>query len=126
MSNVAIDDMAREIMKGLEEYSDLATDAMKKVIQQTATAVTAEIKSTAPVDTGKYASSWRSKKTSETSSTVEYIVHSPTRYQLAHLLEHGHAKRNGGRTKAIPHIAPAEEHGLIQLEKDIQEALGKG
>ena len=52
-------------------------------------------------------------------------VHSPTRYMLAHLLEKGHAKRNGGRTRAIPHIAPAEQAGVQQLESLIRKALGK-
>ncbi len=52
-------------------------------------------------------------------------MYSPTRYMLAHLLENGHAKRGGGRVKAIPHIAPAEEKGEEQLIKDIESALGK-
>ena len=44
---------------------------------------------------------------------------------LAHLLENGHAKRGGGRVRAIPHIAPAEQMGIEQLESDITKALGR-
>jgi hypothetical protein len=50
-------------------------------------------------------------------------VHSKNRYQIAHLLEHGHAKRGGGRVAAIPHIAPAEQHGEEMLESLIEKAL---
>ena len=82
-----------------------------------------DINSSAPVRTGKYARSWRAKTTKETSQSLEVTVYSPTRYMLAHLLEHGHAKRNGGRVRAIPHIAPAEEHGEEELLQDIENAL---
>ena len=51
-------------------------------------------------------------------------MYSPKKYQLAHLLEKGHAKRGGGRTKAMPHIAPAEENAVKELENDIKKALG--
>ena len=66
------------------------------------------------------------KKTKESSRALEVTVYSPSRYMLAHLLEHGHAKRGGGRTRAFPHIAPAEEVGEKQLEADIIRGLSNG
>ena len=82
-----------------------------------------EISANAPKDTGKYAKSWATKKTGENSHSLEMTVHSKNRYQLAHLLEKGHAKRGGGRVPGKPHIAPAEENGVQLFEKLIEEAL---
>ena len=119
----SIDDMASEVMKGLNEYAELADVSMKKAVRKTATAVKNEISANAPKKSGRYRKSWTAKKTKENSHTLEMTVHSKDRYQIAHLLEHGHAKRNGGRVEGIPHIAPAEEHGEEMLESLIEEAL---
>ena len=114
----SIDAMADEIMKGLTEYADLADTAMKKAVRKSATQVKNEISANAPKDNGKY-----TKKTGENSHSLEMTVHSKNRYQLAHLLEKGHAKRGGGRVSGKPHIAPAEENGVQLLEHLIEEAL---
>ena len=119
----SIDDMAVEIMKGLTEYADLADTEMKKAVKKTATSVKKEISANAPKKTGAYAKSWSTKKTKENSHSLEMTVHSKNRYQLAHLLEKGHAKRSGGRVAGKPHIAPAEENGIQLLENLIEEAL---
>ena len=120
---VRIDQLADEIMKGLKEYADLATDEMKAAVKEAGKLAKEEIAETAPKDTGKYAKSWTSKVTAESSDNIKVTVYSPKKYQLAHLLEHGHAKRGGGRTKARPHIAPAEEKAEKKLEEDIRRAL---
>ena len=73
--------------------------------------------------TGRYAKSWKVKTTAESSQSLEQTVYSPNRYMLSHLLEKGHAKRGGGRVRAIPHIAPAEEMGIEMLEGLIEKAL---
>ena len=123
---IKIDQLADTVMKGLQEYAKLATDDLKTDVQKAAKTVQTQIKDTAPRKTGRYAKSWTSKKTKETSDSIEYTVHSKNRYMLTHLLENGHAKRGGGRVRAIPHIAPAEAAGAEQLVRDLERDLRKG
>ena len=125
-SKVTISDMSSEIMRQLNEYAELATEDMKTAVQNAGKTVQKEIKNTAPKATGAYQKSWSVKKTNESSRSFQVTVHSRTRYQLAHLLEHGHAKRGGGRVAARPHIAEAEEKGIQQLEEEIERCLKHG
>ena len=120
---VKIDQMAHVIMEGLQEYADLATEDLKKAVKTAGDEATKDIQNNAPVKTGAYKKSWTVKTTKETSNAMEVVVHSKNRYQLAHLLEFGHAKRSGGRTKAIPHIAPAEQRAAEILEREVEAAL---
>ena len=121
---VSIDNMATAIMEGLTEYADLATDELKAAVRKAGTNVKKDIQANAPKRTGAYSKSWTVKTTKETSNSLELTVYSPKKYQLAHLLEFGHAKRGGGRTKAQPHIQPAEESAIKELESTIQRSLG--
>ena len=123
---VDIGHLADAVMEGLQEYADLATQDMKTAVKKAGSTVKKEIYANAPERTGKYAKSWRTKTTKESANTLEVTVYSPSRYMIAHLLEHGHAKRGGGRVSARPHIAPAEEKGVEQLEKDIERSLKNG
>ena len=118
-----IDQMAHVIMEGLQEYADLATEDMKAAVKKAGNKAKREVQAGAPAKTGKYKKSWAVKTTKENANAMEVTVHSKNRYQLAHLLEFGHAKRGGGRTRAFPHIAPAEEAAAELLEKEVEAAL---
>ena len=122
-STVEIGGLADAVMQSLREYDDLSKDAIKKAVRKSARQVKSDIQSNAPERTGAYAKSWGVKKERENSQLLSLIVHSRNRYQLAHLLEFGHAKRGGGRTRAFPHIAPAEEHGKEMLVEEIERSL---
>ena len=121
--SVKIDQMTDAILEGLNEYVDLATDELKKAVKKAGQTVKKDINASAPVRTGKYSKSWRTRTQSDTANSISVVVYSPDKYMLAHLLEFGHAKRGGGRTRAFPHLAPAEKHGIQEMEEQIMRAL---
>ena len=125
-TKVSIDQMASVIMDGLKEYADLATDDLKAAVKKTGNEVRKQIQSTAPKASSKYSKSWSVKTTKESSNGMEVTVYSRNRYQLAHLLEFGHAKRGGGRVAARPHIAAAEQAGIESFEQAIERSLRNG
>lgn len=119
-----IDNLAKTIMEGLQEYADVASADVKTAVRKAGKSVKADIAANAPKRTGAYSKSWTVKTQKETANSLEVVVHSKNRYQLAHLLEHGHAKRGGGRVAGKPHIAPAEEKAIKELEEEITKKLG--
>ena len=123
---VSIDEMDSAILDELEKYAELASDDSKAAVKETAASVRKDIQAGAPVDTGKYKKSWSVKNVHEDSESIDLVVHSRNRYQIAHLLEHGHAKRGGGRVAAKPHIAAAEQRGNEKLVTTIEQKLKGG
>ena len=58
--------------------------------------------------TGKYAEGWTSRFETERFS-AQGIIYNKDVPGLPHLLEHGHAKRGGGRVPGREHVAPVEQ-----------------
>lgn len=123
---IAISQLSTAVMEELEEYADLAAEDMKSAVKKAAATVRKDIEASAPKDTGDYAKSWAVKTTKESSNAMQVTVHSRNRYQLAHLLEYGHAKRGGGQVAARSHIVDAEKAGIEQLEREIERSLTNG
>ena len=112
------------VMDILTEYSEDVSKAASEAIAEVARESVKKLKQTSP-GKGKYSKGWTSK-VEKTAVSVEAVVYGKTgTYQLAHLLEHGHAKRGGGRVGAIVHIKPVEEWAISEVEKRIREKVGR-
>lgn len=108
------------ISKILEEYHNEIDKDVGKAIDKVAKAGVKELKANSRTSfkgTGKYAKGWTSKK------EKDRILHTTIIYNktpgLPHLLEHGHAKRGGGRVDGREHIAPVEKEVIEQFEKEL-------
>ena len=92
-------------------------DAVKKLVKLT--------RSTAPEGARKQfrrnIASKILKKDKNGSTYVWYVK--PPDHRLTHLLVHGHATRDGGRTKASPFLQNALETVLPEYEKAVKEAV---
>jgi hypothetical protein len=86
-------------------------------------------KATAPVGKRKkhYRDSIKSKKTNESDRNITYTwyVNGPD-YRLSHLLEDGHALRNGGRVEGTHFIQKATDPILEQYLKAVEEVIKNG
>ena len=120
-----VSELSKAVCDELTQLQKTSTQAVKQAARETASDVRDDIKAGAPHGkSGRYAGSWRTRMTEETMTSITYTVHAgPDGYRLAHLLEFGHAKRGGGRTKMIPHIKPAEERGIEEFESKIRSKL---
>lgn len=105
---VDINDLAATIAGYLDEFKQTTDENILEACKETRDSVLPELKANSPKNTGKYAKAWYS--TIEKFGSRTEIILRNRQYRLVHLLEFGHAKRNGGRTKPQPHVEPAQTH----------------
>lgn len=117
---ISVDQLAAEINEMMAAYSEQVTADTKEAVKEVAKTCRKEIVAHAPVRTGSYKKSWKAEVDVETSASLKFVVYSKNRYQLAHLLEKGHVLRNGGRSRAFPHIEPAQENAEKELLRKIK------
>lgn len=128
MSKITIDGLADAINEELKLYKSDVNDKVKASVRKNMRAMVQETKAQRfKQDTGDYRKAIASKTISNTVNevTMMWYVKSP-HYRLSHLLEYGHATRNGGRTIAYGFIGKAEKTAVTNFEKDIMEALKNG
>lgn len=97
----------------LKEYGDEVFKTIDEALPKVSKEAVQKLRQTSPRGrTGDYAKGWRWQRVKgERGRFVSAVIsgRSPT-YRLAHLLEHGHARRGGGRqVPGIEHIRPVEE-----------------
>ena len=68
---IQIDQLAEAVNEQLEEYNKLSMEVVKAAVTKAGNAVKKDIGANAPSKTGRYAKSWRTKKTKESSTALE-------------------------------------------------------
>lgn len=109
-----------ELQKYTKNVDKVVEDTIKKVAKQT----TKDLKKASPKRTGKYAKGW-TQKVENDGFTVSSVIYGKTAatWAVAHLLEHGHAKRGGGRVAPVPHIQEVQDKAVEDAIKMIREGL---
>lgn len=124
---VNINNFADAIITEMAKYKDICNEDIKEAVNETTQEIKKELKSASGLtEWTDYNKGWTSKALIKNSNVTKNVIYNKTHYQLTHLLEKGHAKVNGGRTRAFPHIAPAEENAGELLEAKIKAKLTKG
>ncbi|HHY42568.1 MAG TPA: HK97 gp10 family phage protein [Thermoanaerobacterales bacterium] len=127
MANIKIDQLAAEIAKELSKYSQEVVEKVNISSEKVGKAAVKQLRQTSPKKTGKYAKSWTMVTEKEFGQPHKRIIHAKApHYRLTHLLEHGHAKRGGGRVEGKPHIRPAEEMVIREFMAEVEEAIKRG
>ena len=124
--SITPEQLPKKVEQVLSTYSQEVTAEIKKAVTKVTKDMVKETKANAPKDTGEYAKAISSTTLEENANKkimIWYVRGKKSR--LAHLLEYGHAKVNGDKVSGKPHIRPAEEKAVKELEKLVKEAVEK-
>lgn len=118
-------DLYKQINELLLEYGDQIrwriNEAMPKVAEETVQFFKTD--SRIPDRTGDYKKGWRAKAWGMSSAYQGVTIYNATDWQLTHLLENGHAARDGGWVEARPHIIYANEFAQKRLVEMVKEEI---
>lgn len=115
---VKVEGINKAISKIVDEYSDEVKKAGAEAAEIASKQAVSVLRKTSPKRTGAYAKSWTRK-----SIKRGYLVHNKKHYRLTHLLNNGHAKRNGGRVPGDNHITNAEAETTALFVKEVESRL---
>ena len=106
----------------IDAFNRQATDDLKKDVRASGDVALASVRAGSPVRAasgGGYKAGWRLKM--HLTVTGFYIrIYNTKKPGLAHLLEKGHALRDGGFSRKFPHIEPAYKTGLSDLNRRLK------
>ena len=127
--SIPVSQLADAINNELTLYNDKVITGVKKQAKKYMSQLVKDTKATAPVGkrTKHYRDSIASKKLEENDRSITYLWYvKGSDYRLSHLLEKGHALRNGGRTAGTHFIQNASDSILKQYVEAVEEVIKNG
>lgn len=121
MANINIDQLANEISKELQMYSQDILEEINATSDRVAKSTVKKLKSSSPKLHGGYAKSWK-YVTEESLGEKKRIIYNKQGWK-PHLLENGHVLAGGDRTESKPHIRPAEQEAIEQFTSEVEGAI---
>ena len=125
MAKISIDNLAKEITKAVQRYTEDIEDAIELKVDEVADEMLKDVRRNSPIQTGRYRRGFR-KTARDFGGKTTRIVWNKSEPTLVHLLEFGHAKVNGGRVNGKPHLRPAYDKNSIKLQNDIKRIIENG
>ena len=127
MSNIKPEELSKVVMDYLKDYKEDLDEEVVEVVDEVTRKAKDELKQTSPRGKGSrtnpYYKGWVVKLSKKRTGVYHKVIWNRTNYQLTHLLEFGHATRNGGRTRAIPHIRPVEEKYNVEFVDKLEKRI---
>ena len=133
--HIHVGEMGAAMENMLEIYSQEVQDAVIDVTETWMRELVRQTKATAPKGrrkgqfkkniTADYRELRRVKSLRGRTIRATWYVKAPD-YRLTHLIVHGHATNDGGRTRANPFLQNALDHVLPGYEHDLEEAIRNG
>ena len=123
------DNLDKAVNDVLSDYYHGTNEEIKKAAQRAIRQCRDEIKAhiTFNQHTGDYVKAMSTKKTAESATGEEWTWYvKPPHYRLTHLLEKGHALKNGGRSRAFPHIVYGAQVATDYFLAEIRRIMGGG
>ena len=129
MSKIKVDQLDSMMMDIYNEYVKACEKEADDTVKLTAKEAAEELKHAHPAGSGQYGpwtaynKGWTVMQTARDKREHKVAtVHNKDHYRLTHLLEHGHALPQGGRSQAYVHIAPVAE----KCEEKLMQRMIRG
>lgn len=126
---ITADKLAQALGQELTLYHEDVLENLREATRQSMADLVKKTRATAPVGhRGNFrkniSGDFRGLKRGSRHVSATWYVKAPD-YRLTHLLVHGHATKDGGRTKADPFLENALNETLPEYEQAVREAIKK-
>lgn len=110
MDTIRVDELDQRIADVLDSYRGVIREGVENEMNGAAAIALRIVRDKSPTRKGKYKKGWKlyREKAKFKGQLQTLTVYNKTQYRLIHLLEFEHQTAKGTRTKAYPHVQPAE------------------